>query len=265
MMTQKKYGSYKKHHDKLPNNMRFQEKRTKKLQAEFENFVETLNDSLEEKDINNLVEIENSLATMDMFKPVYNPVDAAFCLKHLSHYLYTIQARSPLYPSLSEDYTASSIYNMDGMQFTTRNRNGLYMLTPIKTRLAWQTGEYPVFRAEARHLSLEKQKFKDRRRIFRRPRIASIIDPAKVQYIHYPHPENSWPIKGQFYISNMHLVFRVNKNNSLAIAFSMVLGYRIYDNAIEITYIHGKDKLIDLFFMDADNMKIVEVILQALG
>lgn len=264
-MTQKKYGSYKKYHDKLLYNARFQEKRAKKLQAESENFIENLNDSLEDEDMNNLMEIEDSLATSDIFKPVHNAVDAAFCLKHLSHYLYTIQARSPLHPSLSEDYSMSPIYNMDGVQFTTRNKNGLYMLTPIKTRLAWQTGEYPVFRAEARHLCVEKQKFKDRRRIFRRPHISSIIDPAKAQYIFYPHPENSWPIKGQFYISNMHLVFRVNKNNTLAIAFSMVLGYRIYDNAIEIIYIRGKEKLTDLFFMDSDNMKIVEVILQALG
>ena len=158
-----------------------------------------------------------------------------------------------------------SVLDMDGYQFSVRMNNGLYTLNPIRTRLKWQSGESPIFRSEARLYNVQGVPFKERRRTMRKPQISSIIDPSKSEYLEYQHPEGEWPVKGQLYITNMQILFRVNRHNITPMPFNMIYNYYFYRNAVEIVYLKGKEKRTDIFFMDEDNMRIAETFLQALG
>lgn len=207
--------------------------------------------------INDGVEIPN----------IQSSYDAAIALKHLGSYL-SHEAHN-LTEQFKKEQNAfireRNILDMDGAQFCTRWRGGIYTLNPIRTRLEWQTGEFPVFRTEARHYTYTENPFRERRRSPRRSQIFSIIDPATSEYIEYDHPENNWPVKGQLYISNLQLLFRVSKRNITPIPFQMIYHYHIYKNAIEVTYLKGKMKKTDVLFIDNDNTRIIEMILHALG
>lgn len=157
-----------------------------------------------------------------------------------------------------------SVLDMDGAQFGIRRHKKVHFLSPIRTRLEWQRGEYPVFRTEARHFNLSKENFKDRRRNTRRIHLSTIINPANNEYVIMPHPDYEWPIKGQIYITNLRLLFRVTKDQRQNIPFNMVLSCHIYKNAIEFVYLEGKSKKIDIFFVEEEYMRLLEIILHSI-
>ena len=172
---------------------------------------------------------------------------------------------APPFDTTQENGSHISVFDMDGVQFATRKNKKIYSLIPIRTRLEWQSGEYPVFRTSARYYTAEAKKFKERRRIMRRMRFLSIINPVNNEYNILPQPEHDWPVSGQFYITNLQILFRVNKNEFLTIPFYLISQINFYYNAVEVIYYQKNLQKTDIFYINDDTIRLAEVILQALG
>lgn len=172
---------------------------------------------------------------------------------------------APPFDNTQQNGSHISVFDMDGVQFATRKNKKIYSLIPIRTRLEWQSGEYPVFRTSARYYTAEAKKFKERRRIMRRMRFLSIINPVNNEYNILPQPEQDWPVSGQFYITNLQILFRINKNEFLTIPFYLISQIHFYYNAIEVVYYQKNLKKTDIFYISDDTIRLAEVILQALG
>lgn len=231
-------------------------------QADFETYLDSIEGDEVHSDIIKDIEFD-ILEYTHPIPMIDNSAQVLPALGELSKQLQTAKQDLPQIPQYEE--SKYSVLDMDGHQFSVRMKNGLYTLNPIRTRLQWQAGEFPTFRAEARHYNAMSVPFKERRRMMRKAQGSSIINPEKSEYLDYEYPQDDWPIKGQLYITNMQVLFRVNRHNITPMPFDMIYNYYFYRNALEIVYLKGKEKKTDVFFIDEDNMRIAETFLRLLG
>lgn len=217
---------------------------------------------LQEMSIENDTQLDKDIFEKILDKNTMNYDENIQNIRQLRHKLENIQHL--IKKDLDNDINNKdviSVFDMDGAQFQTRFKNTIYTINPIRTRLKWQTSEKPVFKCEARHYNCNTVSFKNKRYTTRRAKISVISSSTNSGYTTYEHPEDEWPIKGMLYITNIQILFRINKKNIIPIHYDQVSNFSIYNNAINILYNDRKNKKEDVFIIDPEHARLIEMFL----
>ena len=154
----------------------------------------------------------------------------------------------------------------DGLLFFPRRR-GFLSLKPIRTPLTWQEGEFPVFRSRVRHVrtvSAPASKGQSVTAASNRFVHLSLLDPATGEYEKFELTDETLLSRnGTIYITNMNIVFRMNRNFYFHIPLYRMQVRLFYDNALEIKHVSGGMTHTDVFmFEDPEICRLTDVILQ---
>lgn len=147
-------------------------------------------------------------------------------------------------------------------RFLNRKFTKNIFLPIIKTRLQWQNGEFPFFKVEARHYNKEKITHTNKRRQTRRIKIFPMKNMVTDTYYKHGFPEDAWAYKGTLYITNLRLFFKTTSNENFNIPFDNVLSYSFYDDCVVIEHLEYNQKSVDVFYVDVDNARLLEIVMQ---
>jgi|GEM_PF-4637194 len=136
-------------------------------------------------------------------------------------------------------------------------------LPPVKTRLKWQKGENPFFRADVRYYNKEQSSFLNKRKTGRSIKCYTKYDMMLDRYVTMSLPDNEWPCQGKLYVTNLKIFYKYNKEQRFSIHFNNVISYHFFDNALLVEHvIHGNIKSEDVFYLESEQARLLEAIIR---
>lgn len=146
-------------------------------------------------------------------------------------------------------------------RFLQRQTTKNICLPQIRTRLKWQNGEYPFFRIETRYYNKNTQNYTPPRKNIVSIRTVSVQNSSDGSYIDIEYPQDIWPNKGQLYISNLRLLFKAPNKEDFYIPFENILTYSFYNNGVIVEHLKDNQKFVDVFFVDENQMRLLETVI----
>lgn len=147
-------------------------------------------------------------------------------------------------------------------RFLNRKFKKNIFLPPIKTRLKWQNGEFPFFKTDVRYYNQQLAPYQNKRLYQRAIKYFSMKNMITGHYHEMQYPANDWPCKGLLYITNLRIFLKKTKNDSFYICFDNILSYSFYENCIAIEHLKYNQKATDIFYLDPDQARLLETIIQ---
>ncbi len=191
--------------------------------------------------------------------PISDTNDVIFALKNIASLMQNKKH--------TEKNTESDLINVNDINselnfcFLNRKSSKNIFLTAIKTRLEWQNGEFPFFKTDVRYFNQETIPYKNKRRHNRHIKSFSVQNIVTGHYHDLPYPVDVWPCKGLLYVTNLRLFFKKTKHDSFYICFDNILNYHFYENSIVVEHLKFNQKLIDVFYVDPEQARLLETII----
>ncbi len=194
------------------------------------------------------------------FEPISRNTQVPITLKSLSEIL--LKDKSGF--GVSHQSMMDRINEIDpnlNFRFLNRQSYKNIFLPKIKTRLQWQTGEFPFFKINAAHHNQQAIPFKNQRRKNRSIKCFVAQNVETDKYHDLPFPEESWAYQGTLYVTNLRLFFKRPKEN-FYIPFEAIIGYGFYNNCLTVEYLTHNQKNLDVFYVDAEQARLLETVIQ---
>ena len=220
-----------------------------------------INDDLEYNDIIDMINNNHTFVQETVFQEIPNDSNTNQAMIALKNLALVMQKNNSL-EEKQDKFNINAIDPTLDFRFLNRKSNENIYLPPIKTKLDWQNGEFPFFKIEVRHYNHETITYKNQRRKNRRIKTLSVQNMATGEYYDMEYPMQIWPCKGIIYITNLRVFFKRTKHNSFYIAFDNILSYSFYNNAVVIEHLQYEQKMIDVFYVDSEQARLLETIIQ---
>jgi hypothetical protein len=219
-----------------------------------------LNDDLEYNDIIDLVN-SNALCQEIDFHEIPSDSHTNQAIIALKNITYMMQKNNSL-KEKQDKFNVNAIDPTLDFRFLNRKSNENIFLPPIRTKLSWQNGEFPFFKIDVRYYNQQTTTYKNQRRKQRRIKTLAMQNMATGHYYDMEYPTQIWPCKGIIYITNLRLFFKRTKDTSFYISFDNILSYCFYGNAIVVEHLQHEQKMVDVFYVDSEQARLLETIIQ---